>query len=140
MNSPAACRLAIVLYATVAQLSFVSAETVDPAGIRSLLAAAWNSGESSARIVTGPLPAMFRDFLRANGPLIANVRRESRFAEKGCARYAIEFVQHGVPAETGSPAAVNVMSVSLNHCLDGSAPGSGIDMDVFGELMTKRNR
>ncbi len=107
-------------------------------GIGDLLNAAWRDGVASGRVVAGPLPAMFRDFHRANGPLVVTARRGAAFPEPGCARYELSFTQMGAdPGGAPPPASV---TVSLNHCLDGSAPGSALDLDLLGDLVRRHGR
>ena len=139
--SMAAVRIAALLLGFLAARPALPAGDVpDAAGLRPLLHAAWEQGAAAMRLVGGPLPGMFRRFHSADGGLFADVRVVERFKEPGCARYEIVFVQRGARGGSGARTDADSLRIGLNYCLDGSAPGSAMDIDLLGELLHKRGR
>lgn len=122
MKTAYAAALMAVLASPVFADGLLRTPVSDP---RPVMLAALQStdGEAHGVLIGQVAEAITRRFA-ATSPIYIDVTTEKRYAQAGCARLKVSFVQDGVLLPGASSPRRQTMDFGINYCLDGRPPQS----------------
>jgi hypothetical protein len=99
------------------------AERIPVSDVRSLMVAAIDSGDGTARgLLTGKDAESITRFFKASGPILVDVTTVKRFSEAGCSRLKVAFTQDGVHVSDSGAPRRGWVAFGINYCRDGKPP------------------
>lgn len=92
---------------------------------RALMVAAIDAPDGRAQgTLTGPLADAVRTRFNAAGPIEVEVTTLRRYAQPGCRRLNVRFMQVGVRLPGASAPRAQTVDFGINYCRDGAPPAS----------------